>query len=102
MFTALFDQLGIVNGFPGAPDGLTLGPRNEIYAAIVSQNRVARIDRNGVAEVVADADEGLDAPASLVFGKLRDRRTLYVTNLSIVPNPDAQPGLVKIKMPGRR
>lgn len=87
-------------------DGIRLDATGHIYGAVNAQNKIVRIDPDD-GSVSTIADTGFDFPASLAFGKKRDRHTLFITNYAIfkvlndLPNPE--PGVVKrpVGPPGR-
>jgi sugar lactone lactonase YvrE len=76
-------------------DGIALDTDGNIYAALVLQNQLVKIDADdGSLQVLATADDGLHNPASVVFGTTEgDRTNLYVTNYALLPPiPDASAG----------
>jgi sugar lactone lactonase YvrE len=80
-------------------DGIALDVHGNIYAALIVQSRLVRIDPvgGGVVEL-ATAGDGLDEPASLAFGTGKgDRRSLFVTNYALMP-PEAGFGPAVLKM----
>lgn len=80
-------------------DGIALDVHGNIYAALVLQSKLVRIDPVGGDVVdLATADDGLDEPASLAFGTGRGRRqSLFVTNYAVIP-PEAGFGPAVLKM----
>jgi sugar lactone lactonase YvrE len=81
-------------------DGIALDDRGRIYAAVIAQSKVVRINpHTGVIKTIATAEEGLDFPASLAFGPGRHgHKKLYVTNFAIGPPGGAGPGLLSIDL----
>lgn len=89
-------------------DGIAVDVRGDVYAALVLQNQLVRIDpSDGSHEVLLTADDGLHNPASVAFGAGRGtRRSLYVTNYAVLPPvPPASLGpavlRVDVGVPGR-
>ena len=80
-------------------DGLALDFWGNMYVPVINQSRVVKISADGSkVETLATADDGLDFPASLAFGRTwRERHSLFVTNYAIGPPGGAGPGLVKLK-----
>lgn len=94
------------DGGPGTPevliagpdlvgaDGLALDVHGDIYAAIVAQDKLIKINHDDTTMTVL-ATEGLDSPASLVFGTGKgDRQTVFITNFALFTG--ANPGVVKL------
>jgi len=82
--------------FVGA-DGCQFDVRGGLFIAVNSQNEVVRLAPDGGVTTVATAADGLDGPASPIFGVTRhDRKTLFVTNFALGhSNPaDARPGVL--------
>jgi len=79
-------------------DGIALDVHGNIYAALVLQSKLVRIDPiHGDVVELATADDGLDEPASLAFGTGKgDRRRLFVTNYAVMP-PEAGFGPAVLK-----
>jgi sugar lactone lactonase YvrE len=79
-------------------DGIALDENGDIYALVISQSKLVRIDhKDGTVTTLATAAEGLDFPASLAFGtQAVDNQTVYVTNFAIGPPGGAGPGVVKV------
>jgi sugar lactone lactonase YvrE len=79
-------------------DGIALDAVGTIFAVVNIQNKLVRIDpTDGAITTLATADDGLDFPASLTFGRgTRDRQSVFITNLAIVPTGGAGPGVVKV------
>ena len=88
------------------PDGLALDVFGNIYVPLVFQDKLVRVDPvDGSVTELATIDDGLDEPASLAFGTGKgDRRTIFVTNFSVIPEDGgAGPALLKVEIgvPGR-
>lgn len=84
---------------PALLDGIALDVHGNIYAAVITDNSVAKVSRDGShIETIATAEDGLTFPASLAFGTGKgDRQNLFVTNLAFeVPPGFAGPGVAKI------
>jgi sugar lactone lactonase YvrE len=79
-------------------DGIALDVHGNIYAAVIAQSKVVRIDpASGAITTVATAADGLDFTASLAFGTGNgERQSLYGTNFTIGPPGGAGPAVVKI------
>jgi sugar lactone lactonase YvrE len=78
-------------------DGCQFDVRGNLYIAVNVQNKVVRLGTDGALTVVASAVDGLDFPASPLFGTGRgSRTTLFVTNFALGhANPaDAHPGVL--------
>ena len=87
-------------GLLGA-DGIEFDVRGNLYVAVNSQNTLVRLAPDGSSTTLATAADGLDNPASPVFGSRRgDRETLYVTNFAFShTNPaDAHPGVLSFRL----
>jgi sugar lactone lactonase YvrE len=101
------------DGSPGEPavfaaapqlftvDGLGADERGDLYAVIIGFHQVIRISRDGSEmTTIATADDGLDFPASIAFGR-RERPGLvaFVTNFAVRPSAHPErpgPGVVRI------
>jgi sugar lactone lactonase YvrE len=65
-------------------DGLTVDARGTIYACVIAQSTIVRIDGNGGIETLADADDGIVGASSIAFGQgMRDHRSLYGVNFGV-------------------
>jgi sugar lactone lactonase YvrE len=85
-------------------DGIVEDERGFLYGAVNIQNSIVRI-HPASGDVSTVAEDGLDFPASLVFGRTgRDRHALYVTNFALANEIDPAPGVARIDLgpPGRR
>lgn len=75
-------------------DGLALDVHGNLYVANVVQNKLFRIDPDGTTLTLL-ASDGLDGPASLVFGTGKgNRQTVFITNFALLSGID--PGVVKV------
>jgi len=83
------------------PDGLALDVFGNIYAALVFQDKLVRIDpADGNVTELATIDDGLDEPASLAFSTQKGhRQSVFVTNFSVIPDDGgAGPALLQIEI----
>lgn len=78
-------------------DGIALDVHGGIYAALIGQNRIVKVDpANGSVVELVGAAAGVDGPASLAFGTGKgERKTLYFTNYAAL-SPEPHPGLLKM------
>jgi sugar lactone lactonase YvrE len=75
-------------GTPGYVDGIALDVHGNIYAVLFGQSRLVRIEpaSGEVTAELATAADGLDEPASLVFGTGKgDRQSIFVSNYASLP-----------------
>jgi hypothetical protein len=79
-------------------DGVALDAQGNIYALVIAQSKLVRIDpHDGIVTTLATAEDGLDFPASLAFGtREEDRHSVFVTNYAIGPPGGVGPSVVKI------
>jgi sugar lactone lactonase YvrE len=81
-------------------DGLALDVHGNIYALVISQSKLVRIDpEDGSITTLATGDDGLDFPASLAFGTGKSsRKSVFVTNYAIggPMGTGNGPGILKI------
>ncbi len=79
-------------------DGIALDVHGDIYAAIITQSKVVRVDvETGDISDLATMGDGLDFPSSLAFGTGKsNRQKLFVTNYAIGPPDGAGPGILKV------
>jgi sugar lactone lactonase YvrE len=64
-------------------DGLALDARGTIYAAIIAQSTIVRVDGDEIT-TLADADGGINQASSITFGTGRgDRTDLYLVNFGV-------------------
>ena len=87
-------------------DGCQFDVHGGLYIAVNAQNKIVRLDPDGTITVIASAADGLDFPASPLFGVGHgDRSTLFVTNFAFNhANPaDAHPGVLSfpVGVPGQ-
>ena len=78
-------------------DGCQFDVHGNLYIALNVQSKLVRVTPDGTLSTVATAADGLDFPASPLFGVGRgDRETVFVTNFALGhANPaDAHPGVV--------
>lgn len=76
-------------------DGIAFDSAGNVYAALVLQNQLVRIDpSDGSFDVLLTAEDGLHNPASLAFGVTQaDSTSLYITNYAVLdPEPEDSPG----------
>ena len=84
-------------------DGVAFDRRGDVYATLVLQNRLVRIDRHGRVETLLTADDGLWNPASLAFGTGPRTGGLYVTNYAVLPPvPPTTPGPALLRVDAAR
>jgi sugar lactone lactonase YvrE len=82
-------------------DGIAVASDGSVYAALVLQNQLVRIDpADGSHEMLLTAEDGLHNPASLAFGTTEgDTTSLYITNYAVLPpEPEDSPGPAVIKV----
>jgi sugar lactone lactonase YvrE len=76
-------------------DGLTVDVRGAIYACVIAQSTIVRIDGDGI-ETLADADDGIVGASSIAFGQgRRDHRSLYGVNFGVF-SPQPMPSLFRL------
>lgn len=83
-------------------DGLAIDVHDTIYAAIIGQNTVVRVQQDGSIETLATATDGLDNPSDVTFGTARgERKEVFVTNFALLSLEN--PSLMKLDVgvPGR-
>ena len=80
-------------------DGIALDVHGNIYAALVLQSKLVRIDPvDGEFTTLLTAADGLDEPASLAFGTGKgDRQSVFVTNYALFP-PHSEEGPAVLKV----
>ncbi|MEZ4383496.1 MAG: SMP-30/gluconolactonase/LRE family protein [Nannocystaceae bacterium] len=85
-------------------DGIALDVHRDIYVACNAQDLLLRVDpHNGDIDVLADASDGLDFPATIAFGQGKaGKKDLYITNFALFSGPAGDPGILKanIGVPG--
>jgi sugar lactone lactonase YvrE len=81
-------------------DGLAFDVNDNIYAVRVIGNELIRINlADTTKSVLATADDGLDGPASLVFGTGEDNREyVFITNFALGNTEKPDPGVVKFNV----
>jgi len=104
------------SGEPGEPliiaeeglyglDGIALDVHGNIYAVLVLQNKLVKVDpSSGDFTVILTADDGLNMPASLAFGTGKgNRQSVYIINFSLMgPGGLGQAVLkVNVDVPGQ-
>lgn len=81
-------------------DGIAVARKGNVYAAVIAQSTVVRVNTDKSVDVIATVDDGLDWPSSLAFGTNKNDKSIYVVNYGIGPLFGAPeiwgPGLVKI------
>lgn len=68
-------------------DGIALDEKGNVYALLVLQNKLVKIDPSGgnYTELLTGED-GLWNPASIAFGAGKgDRKSVYITNYAVIP-----------------
>lgn len=81
------------SGLVGGPDGLTLGPANDIYLTLAYAGQLVRLADDGTWRVVADL--GISLATSPVFGQGKEKSTAYVTNFG---TDGTTPTVVKVNL----
>lgn len=68
-------------------DGIALDVHGNIYALLVLQNKLVRIDpTDGTVTTLLTEDDGLWNPASLAFGTGKgDRESIFIANFAVLP-----------------
>jgi sugar lactone lactonase YvrE len=79
-------------------DGILFDRRGRLYVAANARDALARVSRKGK-RVSTVVDEGLAFPASLAFGRGKDRGSILITNFDFV-EPD-EPALVRVRVAHR-
>lgn len=69
-------------------DGLALDVHGNVYALLVLQNKLVRIDpTDGTFTTLLTEEDGLWNPASIAFGTGKgDRESIFITNYAIIPS----------------
>jgi sugar lactone lactonase YvrE len=73
-------------------DGIALDVHGNVYALLVLQDKLVRIDpSDGSYEVLLTATDGLHNPASIAFGTGKgERQSVFITNFALFPpGPDS-------------
>jgi len=83
-------------------DGLTVDAHGTIYACVIAQSTIVRIDADGSVHTLADSDDGIVGASSIVFGQgPRDHRSLYGVNFGVFsPVPDPSLFRLPVGVPG--
>jgi len=84
-------------------DGIAFDVHGNVYALLVLQNKLVRVDPDdGATTLLLDEEDGLWNPASLAFGTGRgDRKSLFIANYAVLPpEPDNSlgPAVLKVDM----
>ncbi len=82
-------------------DGITLDAEGNVYAMLVLQNKLVKIDpTDGSYTTLLTGEDGLHNPASVVFGiGAGDETSLFFTNYAVLPPvPDTSPGPAVLKL----
>jgi len=68
-------------------DGIALDVHGNVYALLVLQNKLVRIDpADGTFTILLDDQDGLWNPASIAFGTGKgDRESIFITNYAVIP-----------------
>lgn len=80
-------------------DGIALDVHGNIYAALVLQDKLVKIDPiDGQVTEILTVDDNLDEPASLAFGTGKgDRQSIFITNFALIPEDGGfGPAILKI------
>jgi sugar lactone lactonase YvrE len=82
-------------------DGLTVDVHGTIYACVIAQSTVVRIQGDDV-ETLADAGDGITSASSIAFGQgPRDHKSLYGVNFGIFsPGPNPSVFRLPVGVPG--
>jgi sugar lactone lactonase YvrE len=82
-------------------DGIAFDVHGDVYASLVLQNKLVRIDpEDGTPTPLLGEEDGLWNPASLAFGTGKgDRQTLFIANYAVLPpKPAGSPGPAILKV----
>jgi sugar lactone lactonase YvrE len=79
-------------------DGITLDVHGNIYAALVLQNKLVKIDPfTGDFTEILTTDDGLNMPASLAFGTGKgNRQSVFFTNFCLMGPGGLGPAILKV------
>ncbi len=86
-------------------DGIAFDVRGNLYVAVNEQDKLVRMGPSGGLETLATVADGLDFPATPIFGERRPHRTdLFVTNfaLEMDEDPDAALLVLDVGVAGKR
>jgi sugar lactone lactonase YvrE len=76
-------------------DGLAVDVAGRIYAAVIAQSTIVRVDGDAIV-TLADADDGINQASSIAFGRgIRDRKSLFGVNFGIF-SPAPTPSLFRL------
>jgi sugar lactone lactonase YvrE len=76
-------------------DGLTVDARGTIYACVIAQSTIVRVDADEI-EALADSEDGIVGASSIAFGQgMRDHRSLYGVNFGVF-SPQPMPSLFRL------
>jgi sugar lactone lactonase YvrE len=75
-------------------DGIALARSGAVFAAVNAQSTIVRVGRNGIT-TIADAEDGINGPSAVAFGRRSDRRNIFVVNFGVF-SPAPTPALLKI------
>jgi len=94
-------ELQIVSEGPevAGPDGIALDVHGDIYAVLVLQSKLVKINPvDGHVTDILTVEDGLDEPTSLAFGIGKgDRKSVFFTNFSVMePHTGHGPAILKI------
>lgn len=79
-------------------DGIAFDTRENLYVALVSQNKLVRIAPDGSIETLADEVDDLDAPSDVAFGTSRgEQKDVFITNFAF-PAFSAEPDPTLMKL----
>ena len=75
-------------------DGIALDAEGNVYALLVLQNKLVKIDpADGASTILFTEDDGLHNPASIAFGVGEDNQSIFFTNYAVLPpEPATSPG----------
>jgi len=80
-------------------DGIALDVDGNVYALLVMQNKLAKINpADGAFTILLTEDNGLHNPASITFGIGEDNQSIFFTNYAVLPpEPPASLGPAVLK-----
>ena len=80
-------------------DGIALDVHGMVYALLVIQNQLVRIDpSDGSFEVLLTAEDGLHNPSSIAFGTGKgERQSVFIVNYALFPPGPASLGPAILK-----
>lgn len=94
------------NILPQGCDEFTFDVLGRIYCTTDPFNTIVRIDRDGSSENILTADDLLDGPTSVAFGRRgQNRKNLYITNAAFpIFTTTFRPSLMRVRLgvPGAR